>query len=146
MKNRRYQNLTAFIVGVLFAVGLAVSGMTQPQKIINFLTLGPDWDPSLLFVMIGALGVHLVTYPLIRRRRSPLLDTMWHVPTRQDLSPRLIGGSALFGLGWGLAGYCPGPAVTSLASGDLRALAFVFAMVTGMLLFKKTEPLMKLKG
>lgn len=130
------QNIVSFAVGLLFATGLAISGMTQPQKVIGFLNPW-DWDPSLLFVMLGAVGVHLVSYPLIRRRASPLLDTKWHVPTRKDVTTRLIMGSALFGIGWGLAGFCPGPALTSLASGDIRSALFVGAMIFGMLLFKK---------
>ncbi len=138
------QNIVSFSVGLLFATGLAISGMTQPQKVIGFLNPW-DWDPSLLFVMLGAVGVHLVSYPLIRRRASPLLDTKWHVPTRKDVTTRLIMGSALFGIGWGLAGFCPGPALTSLASGDLRSALFVGAMIFGMLLFKKTEPYLKLR-
>lgn len=138
------QNIVSFIVGFLFAVGLALSGMTQPQKVIGFLNPW-DWDPSLLFVMIGAIAVHLVSYPLIRRRASPLLDTKWHVPTRKDITSRLIIGSALFGIGWGLAGYCPGPAFTSLATADIRSVLFVVAMIFGMLLFRKTEPHIKLR-
>lgn len=138
------QNIVSFSVGLLFATGLAISGMTQPQKVIGFLNPW-DWDPSLLFVMLGAVGVHLVSYPLIRRRASPLLDTKWHVPTRKDVTTRLIMGSALFGIGWGLAGFCPGPALTSLASGDIRSALFVGAMIFGMLLFKKTEPYLKLR-
>lgn len=138
------QNVVSFVVGLLFATGLAISGMTQPQKVIGFLNPW-DWNPLLLFVMLGAVGVHLVSYPLIRRRASPLLDTKWHVPTRKDVTTRLIMGSALFGMGWGLAGFCPGPALTSLASGDLRSALFVGAMIFGMLLFKKTEPYLKLR-
>lgn len=138
------QNAVSFLVGVLFSTGLALAGMTQPQKIIGFLNPW-DWDPSLLFVMMGAVGVHILTYPLVRRRRSPLLDTQWHVPTRKDISARLLVGSALFGVGWGLGGFCPGPAVTSVSSGDLRTIAFVFAMIVGMLLFKKTEPYLGLR-
>jgi uncharacterized membrane protein YedE/YeeE len=138
------QNFISFVVGVLFAVGLAISGMTQPQKVIGFLSLS-NWDPSLLFVMLGAISVHLLSYPLVRRRQSPLLDTKWHVPTRKEITPRLIIGSALFGIGWGLAGFCPGPAVTSLASGDGRSVLFVATMILGMLLFKKTEPYLKLR-
>lgn len=138
------QNAVAFIAGLLFAIGLAVAGMTQPQKIIDFLNPW-NWDPSLLFVMIGAVGVHITAYPLIRKKPSPLLDSQWHVPTRKDISTRLILGSALFGIGWGLGGFCPGPGVTSLASGDGRAVIFVVTMVLGMILFKKTEPFLKLK-
>tara|TARA_B110001454_G_C12723340_1_gene436812 strand:+ start:26216 stop:26656 length:441 start_codon:yes stop_codon:yes gene_type:complete len=138
------QNIISFVVGFIFAIGLAVSGMTQPSKIINFLNPW-EWDPSLLFVMIAALGVHMLAYPMVRRRTSPILDTKWHVPTRKDVTARLIIGSMLFGVGWGLGGFCPGPGVTSLASGDLRAILFVGSMIAGMLLFKKTEPYLKLR-
>ena len=138
------QDLVSLAVGFLFAVGLAMSGMTQPQKIIAFLDPA-NWDPSLLFVMLGAVGVHIVAYPLIRRRSSPLLDSKWHVPTRKDITPRLILGAALFGVGWGLAGFCPGPAWTSLASGDARVFVFVAAMILGMYLFKKTEAHLRLR-
>lgn len=131
-------------MGFIFAVGLAISGMTQPQKIISFLSPS-DWDPSLLFVMLGAVGVHLLSYPLVKRRHSPLLDTKWHVPTRRDLTPRLILGSAIFGVGWGIAGFCPGPALTSLFSGDLRSIVFVVAMIFGMILFRITEPYLRLR-
>ncbi len=138
------QNVVSFVVGLLFATGLAISGMTQPQKVIGFLNPW-DWNPLLLFVMLGAVGVHLISYPLVRRRSSPLLDTKWHVPTRKDVTTRLIVGSALFGIGWGLAGFCPGPALTSLASGDIRSVLFVTAMIFGMILFKKTEPYLRLR-
>lgn len=142
--NLSKQNAVSFVVGLVFAMGLAVSGMTQPQKIISFLNPS-NWDASLLFVMLGALGVHLISYPLIRKRKSPLLETKWHIPTRQDVTTRLVLGSALFGIGWGLAGFCPGPALTSLASGDVKSLLFVATMIFGMLLFKKTEAHLKLK-
>lgn len=138
------QNIVSFFVGLIFAIGLALSGMTQPQKIIGFLSLS-DWDPSLLLVMVGAIGVHIFAYPLIRKRTTPLLDTKWHVPTRKDINVRLILGSTLFGIGWGLGGFCPGPGVTSLASLDLRAFLFVGAMIVGIILFKKTEPYLKLR-
>ncbi|QDK39352.1 YeeE/YedE family protein [Bdellovibrio sp. NC01] len=143
MKNTQ-QSFVAFIVGLLFAFGLALSGMTQPQKVIGFLDPW-NWNPSLLFVMIGAIGVHVISYPIVKKRASPLLDTKWHVPTRKDITARLLLGSLLFGIGWGLGGYCPGPGITSIASGDMRAVFFVGAMLVGMLLFKKTEPLLKLK-
>ncbi len=144
ISNSTRQNVISFAVGFIFAIGLAVSGMTQPQKIINFLNPW-EWDPSLLFVMLGAVGVHTISYPLVRKRTSPLLDTKWHVPTRKDVTNRLILGSALFGVGWGLGGFCPGPGVTSLASGDFRVILFVGAMVVGMITFKKTEPYLKLR-
>ncbi len=138
------QNAVSFAVGLLFAIGLAISGMTQPQKIIAFLNPS-DWDPSLLFVMVGAVAVHAASYPFIKRRPSPLLDTKWHIPTRKELTPKLILGSSLFGIGWGLGGYCPGPGVVSIASTDIRSIAFVAAMIFGMFLFKKTEPYLRLR-
>jgi uncharacterized protein len=145
MKTRmNRQNAVSFVVGFLFAVGLAVAGMTQPQKVIGFLSFS-GWDPSLIFVMLGAVGVHVVAYPLIKRKSSPLLDTKWHVPNRKDLTARLIIGSALFGIGWGLGGFCPGPGITSLASGDSRAVLFVVTMIIGMLIFKSTERFLKLR-
>ena len=138
------QNFVSFLSGFLFAVGLAIAGMTQPQKIISFLNPW-DWDPSLLFVMVGAVGVHMLTYPLIKKRSTPLLDTKWHVPTRKDVTLRLILGSALFGIGWGLGGYCPGPGLASFSSPDPRALIFVSAMIIGMIVFKITEPYLRMK-
>lgn len=138
------RNAVSLAVGFIFAIGLAVAGMTQPQKIINFLNPWA-WDPSLLFVMLGAIGVHSLTYPLVRKRASPLLDSHWHVPTRKDVSSRLVLGSALFGIGWGLGGFCPGPGVASLASGHFQVFVFVAAMIVGMLIFKKTEPFLKLR-
>lgn len=141
--NLTRQNAVAFVVGILFSIGLALSGMTQPQKVIEFLNPW-HWDPSLLFVMVGAIGIHALSYPLIKRRSSPLLDTKWHVPTRKDLTTRLVLGSALFGVGWGLGGFCPGPGLTSLASGNFQSFVFVAAMIIGMLLFRKTEPYLKL--
>jgi uncharacterized membrane protein YedE/YeeE len=145
MKKHTGQNAVSFVAGVIFAIGLALSGMTQPQKIIGFLNPFA-WDPSLLFVMMGAVGVHILAYPAVRRRHTPLLDTQWHVPTRKDLTPRLLLGAAMFGVGWGLGGYCPGPGLTSLASGDSRAIVFTIAMIAGMTLFKKTEPYLGLKA
>lgn len=130
------QGLVSFVVGLLFAIGLALAGMTQPQKVIGFLSIN-NWDPSLLFVMVGAVGVHMIAYPFVRKRATPLLDTNWHVPTKNDISPKLLIGAVLFGIGWGLGGYCPGPGVASLFSGDLRSLLFVVAMVAGMFLYKK---------
>ncbi|MES2965421.1 MAG: DUF6691 family protein [Bdellovibrionota bacterium] len=133
------RNIVAFVVGVLFAVGLAIAGMTQPQKVIGFLDL-QHWDPSLLFVMMGAVGFHAVAYRLVRRRSSPLLDTEFHVPERNDVTVELIGGAAIFGMGWGLAGFCPGPAIVAIASGEPRAYVFVGAMILGMLVFKEYSP------
>jgi uncharacterized protein len=128
--------LTAFAVAVLFALGLGISGMTQPQKVIGFLDVFGVWDPSLLFVMGGAVGVHWLTYRWILRRPVPLLSAKWHVPQKKDITLSLVVGSLLFGMGWGLAGFCPGPALTSLASLEIKPLVFVFSMIAGMYLYR----------
>lgn len=138
------RSLVSFVAGLLFAFGLGISGMTQPQKVIGFLNPW-NWDPSLIFVMVGAILVHSLSYALVRRRQSPLLDHHWHVPTRRDLSMRLILGSAIFGAGWGLGGFCPGPGMASLITGDERVIAFVVAMAAGMYTFIWTENLLPLK-
>ncbi len=137
-------NLVALVVGILFALGLGVSGMTQPQKVVAFLDifgLNGGWNPALAFVMIGAIGSHAVLYHLVRKRKSPILEDQFHVPTRNDLSPSLLTGAALFGIGWGIGGFCPGPGITSLASGDWRSLVFVASMLGGMYLFRLSKPL-----
>lgn len=128
--------LAAFVAGLIFAIGLALSGMTQPGKVTAFLDLFGNWDPSLAFVMMGAIGVYSFLYRLIRHRAAPLYAPAFSVPTRSDLDTRLIGGAALFGIGWGLSGFCPGPAVTSLASGQWSVIVFVAAMVAGMALYQ----------
>jgi uncharacterized membrane protein YedE/YeeE len=127
--------LAAFLAGLIFAIGLAISGMTQPGKVTAFLDLFGNWDPSLAFVMMGAIAVHAVLYRVIRQRTTPIFAQAFSIPTRSDLDPRLIGGAALFGIGWGLGGFCPGPAVTSLASGSTSVIIFVAAMLVGMVLY-----------
>lgn len=128
-------NIAAFLCGVLFSIGLGISGMTQPQKVIGFLDIFGDWDFSLAFVMGGAVISYLVLQLWIQRRFSmPVLGGTFQIPTRKDLDRSLIFGALLFGVGWGLGGYCPGPAITSLGSGSLNAILFVAAMGIGMLL------------
>ena len=127
-------NLAAFGAGSLFAVGLAISGMTRPSKVVGFLDIAGAWDPSLAFVMIGAIAVHFVAHRLIRRRASPIFDAKFHLPTRKDIDLRLVLGAALFGVGWGLGGFCPGPALVTAAGGAFGALVFVGAMAAGMLI------------
>jgi uncharacterized membrane protein YedE/YeeE len=124
--------LIAFLCGVLFALGLGISGMTRPAKVLGFLDVGGSWDPSLAFVMIGAIAVHAVLLPIILRRAHPLLAPVFALPTRRDIDAPLLAGAAIFGVGWGLAGLCPGPAVTVLASGGMLPIAFVLAMLAGM--------------
>lgn len=125
--------LAAFMGGLVFAVGLGVSGMTDANKVIGFLNLAGEWDPSLAFVMVGAIGVHLALYRLILRRQSPLYCDAFHVPTRRDISPQLVGGAAMFGVGWGLGGFCPGPGLVSLAGLGSSAAVFVMFMLAGMM-------------
>jgi uncharacterized protein len=131
----------SFVAGFVFALGLGISGMTQPAKVTAFLDFTGDWDPSLACVMAGAILVHTVLYRLIRRRSSPLFAATFSLPTRTDIDPRLVTGAALFGIGWGLGGFCPGPAMTSLASGHRSVVIFVAAMVAGMYLYRLTEGL-----
>lgn len=128
-----------FLAGLLFAVGLVVGGMTQPDKIIGFLDVAGDWDPSLAFVMLGAVGVHALTYRLTMRRSSPLFAGEFLIPKRNDIDARLVAGGLIFGAGWGLGGYCPGPAL--VASGALvqEALVFVGMTVVGHWLFGKYD-------
>ncbi len=139
------QGLVAFVVGFIFAIGLGVSGMTQPEKVIGFLDLFGNWDPSLMFVMVGAISLHSIAYKFILKRKSPLLALHWQVPSKKDLTPALMIGSVLFGIGWGLAGYCPGPAVTSLAAFQVEPWLFVAAMLVGMLIFKQLDKILKLQ-
>ena len=127
-------NIALFICGILFSIGLGISGMTQPQKVIGFLDVFGEWDLSLVFVMFGAVLSYLILQLWIQRNFSiPVLGGSFQITTRKDLDRSLIIGALLFGSGWGLGGYCPGPAITSLGSGSLNALLFVVAMGLGML-------------
>jgi uncharacterized protein len=128
------RRIVSFAAGLVFAVGLGLSGMTQPAKVVGFLDIFGRWDPSLLCVMGAALGVSLVLFPRILRRSKPLLDARFHVPGKRAVDGRLIAGAAIFGMGWGLCGYCPGPAIVSVASGSQPAILFVLAMAAGMAL------------
>ena len=127
---------SAFAVGLLFGLGLLVSGMADPAKVLAFLDVTGRWDPSLAFVMAGAVAVSATGYLVARRRGRPLLASRLEIPNRRDLDPRLIAGAAVFGLGWGLAGLCPGPALTLLTVAPAQAVTFVVAMVIGMLAFR----------
>lgn len=143
--NNMKNAMAALAVGFVFAIGLGVSGMTQPSKVVGFLDLFGNWDASLIFVMVGAILVHFVTYKIIRRRKSPLLSAQWHVPTKKEITPALVIGSVLFGVGWGLAGFCPGPAMTSLASLESKPAIFVVSMLAGMYLFKFLDSKLKIQ-
>ena len=131
--------ITVFLCGVLFAVGLGISGMTQPAKIIAFLDVTGEWDPSLLFVMGGAVAVNMVLYRLSMRRSQPVFQDSFIIPSRRKINSRLIIGSCLFGVGWGLSGYCPGPAWVASVNGAMSTLAFLIAMLVGMYLFQMLQ-------
>ena len=124
--------LAGFGACALFGMGLAISGMTKPSKVVGFLDLFGDWDSSLAFVMLGAVAVHLVAQRLITRRRSPLFDVRFHLPTQKDIDGRLVVGAAVFGVGWALGGYCPGPGLVTAASGGAAAAVFVVGMIVGI--------------
>lgn len=126
--------------GLLFGAGLVLSGMTRPAKIIGFLDFFGAWDPALLFVMLGAVAVHGAGYwLLVRRREKPLWAPSFEVPAETKVNVPLIAGSAVFGVGWGLGGFCPGPAVVALAALDLRPAVFVAAMAAGMAVHRMTS-------
>ena len=124
----------AALAGAMFALGLALGGMTVPAKVTGFLAIGGAWDPSLAFVMIGAIAVHAPLQRLIRRRGAPLLAERFHGPTTTAIDARLVAGAAIFGIGWGLSGDCPGPALVSLAAGGAPVAVFVVAMLAGVAL------------
>jgi uncharacterized membrane protein YedE/YeeE len=128
--------LAALAAGALFAVGLGVSGMTQPAKVQGFLDVTGAWDASLAFVMVGAVGVHAVLRRLIARRPAPLLAPAFVLAPPRRVDGRLLAGSALFGIGWGLGGYCPGPGFVSAGGLSLEAVLFVAAMTGGILIFR----------
>jgi uncharacterized membrane protein YedE/YeeE len=127
------QIAAALVSGSIFGVGLALAGMTNPAKVLSFLDFTGGWDPTLALVMGSALAVNAIGYALTRRRARPLFAERFALPTRADLDARLISGAALFGVGWGLVGLCPGPALASLARGEPEVLGFVAAMAAGML-------------
>ncbi len=128
--------LSLFGSGLLFALGLGISGMTQPEKVIAFLDITGNWDPSLMCVMIGAIGINMALYRITRRRSCPVYSDQFTSPRLRKINVRLVSGAAIFGVGWGLAGYCPGPALVSLTAGTTSILVFVIPMMTGMLLYR----------
>lgn len=130
------QAFTAFVVGLVFGIGLLVSGMANPAKVLGFLDLAGHWDPSLALVMAGAVAVGAVGFAFARRRGETLLGTPMNLPTATQLDKSLIAGSLLFGVGWGLAGFCPGPALVALGAAEVKAMVFVAAMVVGMAVFE----------
>jgi uncharacterized protein len=131
--------LGAFLAGLVFGVGLIVSGMTDPGKVLGFLDLTGNWDPSLALVMGGAVLVGLFAFGFAKKRARSFFGGAIHLPHGRDIDNRLVGGSLVFGVGWGLAGFCPGPALVSFAAGEEKAAIFVAAMLIGMLLCTGAE-------
>lgn len=131
--------LSALLVGLIFGVGLILGGMTNPAKVIGFLDLFGNWDPSLAFVMGGAISVGLLAFRIGGGRTTSLLGEPMRLPARDDIDKRLIVGSLVFGAGWGLAGFCPGPALVALGTGSLKAAIFVASMLGGMAVFEIIE-------
>jgi uncharacterized protein len=134
-------NLVSFLCGIVFALGLGISGMTRPVKVIGFLDIAGEWDLSLAFVMLGAICMFFLAYRLSRRMRAPILAPHFSIPERTDLDAQLISGAAIFGAGWGLGGFCPGPAIASLASGAMPVVVFVASMAAGIYLHAMVQNL-----
>lgn len=130
------QLLMALLAGLVFGLGLIVSGMADPSKVTGFLDLAGAWDPSLALVMAGAIGVGLIAFRLARTRTQAILGGPMQLPTAREIDRRLVLGGLTFGIGWGLAGYCPGPALASLATGGSKPLTFTAAMLVGMVIFE----------
>ena len=131
--------LSALLVGLIFGIGLILGGMANPAKVLGFLDLFGSWDPSLAFVMGGAISVGLLAFRVAGGRPTSLLGEPMRLPTRKDVDRRLILGSLVFGAGWGLAGFCPGPALVALGTGSLKAMIFVASMLSGMAIFELIE-------
>jgi uncharacterized membrane protein YedE/YeeE len=131
--------LLSLLSGLVFGVGLLVSGMANPAKVLGFLDLAGKWDPSLVMVMLGAIAVGIVAFQIAGARKLTFLKLEFRLPTRTDMDKRLILGSVLFGAGWGLAGFCPGPALVAMGAGEPKAVVFVVAMLAGMALFEVLE-------
>lgn len=131
--------LNALLAGLIFATGLIVSGMANPAKVLGFLDIAGNWDPSLAFVMAGAIAVGSVGFAVARRLKRSLFNAPMSLPTAMRIDRRLLAGSAMFGAGWGLAGFCPGPALVSAGSGEFKAMLFVIAMLGGMKIFALAE-------
>ncbi|HKI98602.1 MAG TPA: DUF6691 family protein [bacterium] len=132
------RNAFAFACGLVFAIGLGVGGMTQPAKIVGFLDVSGHWDPTLVFVLAGAVGSYMLAYRWIRRKRHPVFAMRFQIPRTSVIDTRLVLGSAIFGVGWGIGGFCPGPAITSFASGQMAPVVVALSMLAGVALFDLT--------
>ena len=131
--------LASLLAGLVFGLGLIVSGMADPAKVLGFLDLGGAWDPSLAFVMAGAIAVGALAFALARKRTVSFLGATMKLPMSRDIDGRLVIGSVVFGIGWGVAGFCPGPGLVALGMGEVKALVFVLSMLLGMGVFELLE-------
>jgi uncharacterized protein len=138
--------LSTLLSGLLFGTGLTISGMVNPMKILNFLDISGPWDPTLIFVIGSGLVVTLLGYQIIFKRNAPLFATSFRLPTSQDIDVKLLGGAALFGLGWGLTGFCPGPAIASVVFGKTESITFVIAMAAGMIVTRQIQNRMRISA
>ena len=131
--------LTTYLIGLLFGLGIAISGMANPAKVLNFFDIAGTWDPSLAFVLGGAVVTAFIGYRIVLQRPAPLFEELYSLPSRTDLDWKLIGGSAVFGIGWGISGFCPGAALPVLGTGQLSVIMFVVSLVAGMLAARRLE-------
>ncbi|MGM0858410.1 MAG: DUF6691 family protein [Pseudomonadota bacterium] len=137
MKKQHLTLMASYVAGLLFSLGLAVSGMTDPARVVGFLDVAGDWDPTLMFVLGGAVMTTFIGYRFVLKQPAPMLAGRFELPSRRDLDTKLLGGAALFGVGWGLSGYCPGPAIASLGGATLPLVAMLVTMVLGWLIAKR---------
>ena len=128
--------VSAYLIGLVFGIGISISGMANPAKVLNFFDVAGSWDPSLILVMSGALVVTFIGYRLVLRRPAPLMDLKFHLPDNSRIDARLLGGAAVFGVGWGIAGFCPGGALPALGTGRIEVFAFVAALIAGIFVAK----------
>ena len=131
--------LASYAIGLIFGLGIMISGMANPAKVLNFFDIAGSWDPSLAFVMGGALIVTLIGYRLVLKRPAPRFDRAYFLPTRRDIDVPLVGGSALFGIGWGIAGFCPGGALPALGTGRTEVFLFMAALIAGIVAAKALQ-------
>ena len=124
--------VSSYLIGLIFGIGILISGMANPAKVLNFFDVAGNWDPSLIFVMGSALVVTFIGYRIVLRRPAPIIDATFHLPDNPRIDARLLGGAAVFGVGWGIAGFCPGGAIPALGSGQFEVIVFVAALVAGI--------------
>lgn len=138
--------IIVYLIGLIFGVGISISGMANPAKVLNFFDLAGTWDPSLAFVMGGALLVTFFGYRVVLKRKAPIMGSGFQLPTRRDFDLPLIGGSAFFGVGWGIAGFCPGGALPALGTGRSEVFVFVGALLAGILIAKALQAALARQG